>query len=307
MSTHKDRNTLTDSAAKSESAEQRDALGKRIDKFASSEVVDNGVAYKVLESPTAFTVDDELADLRAKLHAQQQKMLEARRPPPAAALARANADIERFKKYGALGVGSEEKDLRLNVPVERATRPALIEARAEVTAPVPSKAFSPWAEPKTWLQILAGIALVILIVRLVTSPIVLPSEARVAAHRGQMPVGPAEASGASKEPLKAVEQSIRQAGRGTTGDREFESSLQRLILTVASFPDDSFQTLVKRANQNRPSSAALACPFEWNANGELALILNLQQDGANFVTDGMERCADALEKLHQEKISAPRR
>ena len=305
MSACKDRNTLPDSASKPEPPELLEALPKRIENMAH-EVVDNGIAYDVLDKPAPPNVADDVADLKAKLHAQQQRMLEARRPPSAVALARANEELERFKRYGAIAKVSDD-DEPVTGPRRAAKRLPSVEARAKETAPAPRKVVSTWADPKTWLQILTGTALVLVIVRLILT--LVPSQpesppARTTSREVKTPIGASETSmEESGQPLKSVEQSIRQVGIANIGNREFESSLQRLMLAIAAFPDDSFQSLVKRANENHQPLAPLACPFEWNSNGELALILSFRQDGANFVTDGMDRCSAALEKLHHEKTA----
>ena len=107
---------------------------------------------------------------------------------------------------------------------------------------------------RIWLQILAGATLLILIGRLVTSPLALhieQSNEEAPRSTAKPPATTATqiVNDPLPEPVQAVEQSIRQAGLGNAGNRQFEASLQRLMLSIAAFPNDSFQKL----GQRRPS------------------------------------------------------
>ena len=103
----------------------------------------------------------------------------------------------------------------------------------------------------------------------------------------------------------SVERSIREAGFAETKDRQFESSIKRLMQSADDYPDLSFQDLVVEVNQNRPASAHLTCPFEWNSAGQLALVLDLKTHSAHLLSASLDRCTEGIEKLALKNLAKP--
>ena len=139
------------------------------------------------------------------------------------------------------------------------------------------------------------------IIAVFTVVMMLAAIARLAYIGFNNPSAPTPTQSASQAPSQSHHQVLTHKPP-SAGDVQFKLAMTRLQDDLSSFSGDAAET-VQEVNQKHPIGPR-PCPLEW-VNGEAALSLDASNERIPpSLLMAVNRCADAIEKLQDEKAAA---